>query len=309
MLCKHAMTTIADRSGLRFFALLFFLCLFLGCGAFAQQARPRAAGFTFEEAEGQYLHLREGGAPVLTYNFGMVLKPGARENLRRCCYVHPLYAPDGTPLTDDFPQDHLHHRGVFWTWPIVRVDGETYDQWLVRGAQDRFVRWIEKKAEPQTAKLAVENGWFAGERKLLKETVAIYVKRAKGNTRELDFQLLLEALDKPVEIEGTPEGNKGYGGFSVRFAPRQETVITTDTGKESKDTDMAPHRWAELKAQFQGKPAALRIEIDPSNPGAPNGWCLRHYGFLGVNFPGREPFRIVPGKPLSLKYIVTVSGQ
>lgn len=159
------------------------------------------------------------------------------------------------------------------------------------------------------ARLAVENGWFAGDRKLLKETVTIQAAPAKESTRTLAFQLLLEALDKPVELEGTHELNKGYGGFCVRFAPRDQTVITTDTGQESKDTDMVPHRWAELKARYQGKPAALRIEIDPANAGAPNGWCLRNYGFLGVNFPGRAPFRILPGEPLLLKYIVTVSGQ
>jgi hypothetical protein len=287
-----------------------FICaLFLACGASAQQAPVRPAGFTFEEAEGKYLYLREGGALVLTYNFGMILKPGVPEDRRRCCYVHPLYAPGGTVVTDDFPGDHLHHRGIFWTWPVVRVDGETYDQWLIKGAQDRFVRWIEKTVDSHSARLAVENGWFAGDRRLLKETVAIEIQPEKGGSRKLDFQLILEALDKPVEIEGTAEGNKGYGGFSVRFAPREETVITTDAGQEQKDTDMVPHRWAELTGQFQGKPAALRIDIDPGNPGAPNGWCLRHYGFLGVNFPGRAPFRIIPGKPLSLKYAVTISGR
>lgn len=32
----------------------------------------------------------------------------------RANYVHPLYDLDGHVLTEDFPKDHLHQRGIFW---------------------------------------------------------------------------------------------------------------------------------------------------------------------------------------------------
>ena len=32
----------------------------------------------------------------------------------RANYIHPLYGLDGEVLTEDFPRDHPHHRGVFW---------------------------------------------------------------------------------------------------------------------------------------------------------------------------------------------------
>ena len=31
-------------------------------------------------------------------------------------YIHPLYSLDGDPLTEEFPVDHPHHRGIFWAW-------------------------------------------------------------------------------------------------------------------------------------------------------------------------------------------------
>lgn len=31
-------------------------------------------------------------------------------------YVHPLYAPDGSPITIDSPKDHPHHRGLMLGW-------------------------------------------------------------------------------------------------------------------------------------------------------------------------------------------------
>jgi hypothetical protein len=55
----------------------------------------------------------------------------------------------------------------------------------------------------------------------------------------------------------------------------------------------------------------LRITPDQNNPAAPHQWCLRKYGFIGASFPGRtdalESYTIEPGKPLVLRFRVTVS--
>ncbi len=262
--------------------------------------------FRFREVNPDSIELSESGKPVFVYNHGMVLANGAPEAKRRSSYLHPVYAPDGTVVTDDFPRDHWHHRGVFWSWPIVRADGRKYDPWLVEGLKTRFVRWLARDTQAQSARLAVENGWFAGEKKLVKETVEIATQPARGMRRVMDFRITLEAVNVPVELEGEPAQEKGYGGFSVRFAPRQETVITTDKGVEARDTDMVPHPWVQLEGAFGGRRAGLRIDVDPGNLAFPNGWCLRKYGFLGVNYPGRKTVTLEPGAPLVMKYRVTV---
>jgi len=275
----------------------------------ALSAAAQTSPFAFRDAGPGSLELAENGRPVFVYNYGMMLKDGAPESRRRSCYLHPVYAPDGTVVTDDFPRDHDHHRGLFWAWPIVAADGQRYDLWTIRGIHQKFVRWIAREAVPALARLAVENGWYAGERKLVKETVEIVARPAVSTYRRLDLTLAFEALEQTVEISGAPEEQKGYGGLCLRFGPRRETLIRTDAGSEPHDTNMVPHRWAELEGLFDGRRAGARIEIDPSNPGYPNGWCLRHYGFLGVNFPGLRPFRLEPGRPLVLKYRVTVFSK
>jgi len=143
----------------------------------------------------------------------------------------------------------------------------------------------------------------------VKETVRVVAHRAEGSRRTLDFALVFEALGGPVELLGESASKKGYGGFNVRFAPRENTTLTTNLGKQSGDTNMVPHPWAELAADYAGRHAAVRIEIGPANPGFPNGWCLRHYGYLGVNFPGLSPYTIEPAKPLKTSYRVIVSGE
>ena len=55
-----------------------------------------------------------------------------------------------------------------------------------------------------------------------------------------------------------------------------------------------------------GRLAGARITIDSANPGYPNGWCLRNYGFLGVNFPGLDYYTLAPGTPLVMRFRVTL---
>jgi hypothetical protein len=89
--------------------------------------------FAFRETSHQSLLLEDHGKPVYEYNYGMVLKPGFPAEMSRSGYLHPVYAPDGTLLTDDFNPDHAHHRGISWMWQVVKVDGQSYDLWTVRG--------------------------------------------------------------------------------------------------------------------------------------------------------------------------------
>jgi len=262
--------------------------------------------FAFRQIDDRSLELSERGKPVFVYNHGLMRKDGVPERYNRCCYLHPVYAPDGTVLTDDFPSDHYHHRGLSWMWPIVRLEGQQYDLWTLRGIRPQFVRWTARQAGASSARLGVENGWYVGDRQVVRETVEVLAWPAEAGRRNLDLTLAFEVLERPIEIAGEPAEKKGYGGLSLRFAPRVETAIRTDKGAEARDSNMAPHAWAELEALFEGRRAGARITIDRSHPGFPNGWCLRHYGFLGVNYPGLATYTLAPARPLVLKYRVTV---
>ena len=277
------------------------LCLFL-LAAVALAETP----LQFRRVSPESIGLFEDGRPVYVYNEGVMRKEGVAEDRYRCCYVHPLYAPNGVIVTDDFPADHTHHRGVFWVWPVVNIDGKRHDLWLMKGIKKRGLSAADVWVKGDAAGLEVENGWFVGERQMVREHVEIVAKTAEGNRRVLEFRLRFEATDTPVELRGDPTDDKGYGGFCVRFAPRKNTVITTDAGREPRDSNMVPHPWAQEEGLFKGGRAGLRIDIDPSSPGHPNGWCLRHYGFLGVNYPGNDGHTLRPGEPLEMKYQVTV---
>lgn len=275
------------------------------------------AGFALREVNNSTgLELSEQGQPVFVYNYGMILAPGAPERLRRSSYLHPVYCPDGTLLTDDFNHDHPHHRGIFWAWEVVTVDGKTDDVWTVKGFKQKFVRWKTREVNGTVARLGVENGWYDGERKFVKEDVEIVTHPATKVQRVMDFKLTFEATDKPVVIVGTPDVNKFYGGFAIRTAPRDggatNTIIRTDKGISKQDGVLSRHPWAEIAGSFKGKEAGVRIEDDPANLGYPtNGWLMRHgFALLNVSYPGPEPVTLQPGKPLVLKYrVILFAGK
>jgi hypothetical protein len=174
-------------------------------------------------------------------------------------------------------------------WPVVRIEGTQYDLWALRGIRTQFVRWMAREVRGGSARLRVENGWYAGDHKVLRETVEIVAWPAEAGRRRLDLTLSFEPLERSIEIAGTPDQQKGYGGLSLRFAPREETVIRTEAGTVERDSNMVPHAWAELEGTFQGRRAGARIDIDPANPGFPNGWCLRPFVFLESTFRASRP--------------------
>lgn len=262
-----------------------------------------AQQFAWNELPGGRLELTENGAPVMVVNYGEQHAPGAPEHLKRCCYVHPLYTPAGVVVTDDFPPDHYHHRGLFWGWPQVKTSAGDYDIWLLRGVKPKLER-IDKRG-PATVVLSAL--WVAGEKTIMRETASYAAHPARSGVRDIDAALLLEALDGPVTLAGSREPGKAYGGFNVRFAPRSATVIRTSEGQSLRDEDLLPHAWAEMEATFGAHRARLRVTADPNNPGEPNLWCLRFYGFIGASFPGLKPWTVTPGKPLKLRYRVTVA--
>jgi hypothetical protein len=287
-------------------AAAFLLLLAVGTSMSAEEK------FAFREVnDSTGLELTDAGKPVFVYNYGMILAPGAAEKMRRSSYLHPVYAPDGsTVLTDDFNPNHPHHRGIFWAWEVVTVDGKTNDVWTVKGFKQKFVKWKAREASGEDARLAVENGWYDGDRKFVKEDVEILTHPVSHDQRALDFTLSFEATDKPVVIVGTPDLKKGYGGFAFRGAPRDggetKTTILTDKGISKADGVLSRHPWAEISGVFKGKEAGFRVEDNPANPGYPNnGWLMRHgFGLLNVSYPGLEPVTLEPGKPLVLKYRV-----
>ncbi len=90
-------------------------------------ANPRATARTGPGSTA----LRLNGQPVLTYisGPGTLPRPDIRPEFLRGGYLHPVVTPAGVVVTDDYPTNHIHHHGVWWSWTKTVFEGRTPDFW------------------------------------------------------------------------------------------------------------------------------------------------------------------------------------
>jgi hypothetical protein len=263
--------------------------------------------FSFSDDGDKFMTILEDGSPAITYIYGMHLAEDIPENRTRACYYHPVYGLDGEVISDDFPSDHHHHRGIFTAWPQVLVNGDTLDLWHIRGIEKRFESWRTREAGPVAAVLDAQVGWYTGDTKVVEETSRVIVYPAGTSGRALDFTITITAVDKAFSFLGA-HNERAYGGFCFRPAPREDAEITTANGYLKSDSDLVPAPWGDFSARFGGRPdfSGLTIMGNEDNPGYPNGWTLRYYGFLGIAWPGQSLYTIEADETVTLRYRVWI---
>ena len=258
----------------------------------------------------------QGDSPVLVYNHGPITcerLPQNDDRRTRSCYVHPVWGLNDEILTDDFSADHVHHHGVFWTWPHVEIEGQHYDLWVSKGIRQRFVKWLYREAGPVAAVLGVENGWFVGDRQVMTERIWIRAFRASETERAIDLELVFTPTDRPVKLVGSP--GKSYGGLTIRFDvwPRTDAIVRAPDHTvrhigsglaSSEDLSNTRLPWASLSSHFPEAPhrSAGTVMIHPDHPGFPPTWLTRCYGPLCVGYPGVEGREFQPGESFTLRY-------
>jgi hypothetical protein len=254
---------------------------------------------------------QEGEAPIVFYQSVPKSFDGA---YTRNNYLHPLWTLDGEILTEDGPEDHLHQRGVFWTWHQTYVEETRLgDAWA---CHDFGWDVAESKVEelPGGSKaLAVKVLWKSPawvdqdgkQLPVVQEDTRIVVHAADSSYRAIDVEIALRALVDAVMIGGS-EDEKGYGGFSARITmPEDLSFSSAGEAIEARTTQVEAGPWMNFEGSFggSGRKSALAIFVHPSNPGDINQWILRKRGSMqNPVFPGREPVLISKDIPTVLKY-------
>jgi hypothetical protein len=259
----------------------------------------------------------ENGKNVLFYQIEPKNHNGEYE---RNNYIHPLWGVDGAVLTEDFPADHLHHRGIFRAWHQVWIDGQRIgDPWEIKDFEQEIVNtaFSNKKA---AGILKTEVQWKSEKWKkqgekvpYLRENTIITIHPEKENYRKIDFETRLLALEENLKIGGS-EDEKGYSGFSVRM------VLPDDVKFTGPDSQVTPEVSAVKSDGYinisgsvgkNNSHGGIVIADYPENPGYPQSWILRaKRSMQNAAWPGREPAEISTQNPLVLKYsLVIYSGK
>ncbi|NAS10712.1 DUF6807 family protein [Poritiphilus flavus] len=232
----------------------------------------------------------------------------------RAHYVHPLYGMDGHILTEDFPEDHPHHRGLFWAWHQVYIGdkrvGDSWDCsdfiWEVLPPKSKIFH--EGMLEIRLRTMWKSPLWTDDKGAVIPfvmEDTRIRVFAQTDNYRIIDLETWLLALEENVRIGGS-EDAKGYGGFSLR------TVLPQDISFSSGDSPVAPKveavealPWLKISGSLakDGSAAGIvMLSYQPDEKGKEK-WILRkEKSMQNIPFPGRDTVRISDSSPTSLKY-------
>ena len=260
---------------------------------------------------GEGYQFYDGKQPVLFYR---TAPKTTKENTHsRANYCHPLYGLDGHVFTEDFPSDHLHHRGIFWAWHQVYVGNAPMgDMWACEDFKwdIHTVQIPEPQEDSAALKAGVywkSSGWKGGLAPFAEEAVTIRVHKAAGDTRWIDFDIEILALEEGLRIGGSNDV-KGYGGFSTRIVLPADIQMSGPNGPVTpQNTAVAAGNWVNFSGTFGETTSNFAILVHPSNPGHHRNWILRRSGSAqNIAYPGREPIPISTTKPLVLRYRLVV---
>ncbi|WP_044239765.1 DUF6807 family protein [Flexithrix dorotheae] len=282
-----------------------FLLLLSGFSVFSQ-------GLNLEFHDDGVL-FKEGEDSVLFYQTAVKSLNGKYE---RANYIHPLYSLDGQILTEDFPEDHPHHRGIFWAWHQFYIgDKRIGDGWEIKDFKWE-VNQVEALKNNGNAKSIVANViwksplWLddhGNEKPLVAENTTITVYPTNKNYRQVDIEISLLAMEPNTRIGGS-EDEKGYGGFSPRIKLAENATFTAPTGKVTPQRlPIKAGNWMDISGSLRNSSAVEGVAIlsNPKNPGYPNPWILRSKESMQnavFPYPGEKGTTLSHIEPTILRY-------
>ncbi len=280
----------------------------------AVRSTPAAPVVTVRQT-GSDLAVAVAGKAVLTYVGGAGRLPSSDINpvFQRGGYIHPVRAPSGRILTDDYPADHRHQHGVMFAWTSAEFEGRKTDFWNMGNALAR----VEAVGVDATWSGAVHGGWTARHRYVdltsgapkpaLNEewTTRVY---ALGAAPQPVYMFDVDVRQAPATATPLVLPEYHYGGMAVRGAasfmgaPTNEIVMTSD-GRDRAAADNTRARWAHISGTVDGAIAGIAMLGHPDNFRAPEPMRVHPVDPYICFVPSRlGAWSITPERPHVAKY-------
>lgn len=252
--------------------------------------------------------LKQDGAEVLRYQTEK--PPGSKLSVESACYFHPLTTPKGVVITDVAPDDHKHHRGVFFAW--VEMHGaKDADFWgWGQHAPKKDRRVVHRESKEDGGALLIRNDWVAEDTVMMREEIRA-TARTDGDLRIVDLAYTL-----------TPEADTtvarwAFSGFVVRTRKDGKITVQGPEGEvkrpSPKHTDPASNwpdaPWYAFAMELKdGTAAGVAVMGHPSN--LPASWhVVKGIGMLNPAVCAPSALSLKAKEPVVLRYrIVAFDG-
>ncbi len=274
-----------------FFGPLAFMAILLGCikqsvttSLLETEQTPQLS--LVEDSDSIRISFAE--KPVLSYHkttrFPGIGNPSYYQ---RSGFIHPLFAPNGTILTDDFPVGHIHQHGVFLALVKTRIGNRSHDFWNQQNHTGTIIHdtiteiFIESdhvgfEARLQHLAIAGQDTFVA-----INESWIVSVKNS-GYPFVIDFVSIMQsAISDTIVVEPYH-----YGGFALR-GPRQwydseilknegevglnyigtdgKGGFLTDDGKTRLNGNHSNAKWVSFIGSISGRKSGVTVLSHPSN--------------------------------------------
>ncbi len=235
---------------------------------------------------------------------------GSGLSVASACYFHPLTTPGGTVVTAVGPDDHRHHRGIFFGW-VEMKGAQSADFWgggefaPAKGRQ--IVNKLVETSPPGFGYLRFRcvNDWQVDGVRMVGEDLRVGFGILDGaSTLELSVQL---KVDAPVTL-----ARRGFGGFAVRLRKEGQLQAIGPAGAVAlappKHTDPGTNwpdaPWYGLHSKYpDGKETTVVVVGRHTHP--PTSWhVVPGIGLINPSITGPGPVVLTPDKPLVLRYRV-----
>jgi len=284
------------------------ICLFLGINSLSAQ-------ISIKKGDGG-LWILDGQNKVAFYQkeeLSMNLESG------RANFLHPVYLPDGTEITENAPADHPHHRGIFWAWHQILIGGEPVsDGWLLQNfsvnvKSVEFKRVDRGKGVLETISFWQSPLWKEGSESFLQETTKYTFYPQNGNYRQIRIDISLMSLVDHLLLGGSDD-EKCYGGFSVRMKLPEDIRFIGENGEvEPQNEAVESGSYMNMTGSVgkNGNKGGIIVYADPGNQPTPQTWILRKKNSMqNAVFPGCTPVELKKDVSMTLSYtLILYNGK
>jgi hypothetical protein len=246
------------------------------------------------------IEIVRGDTRVLRYNYAVVAGPeGSSALCARSGFIHPLWSPAGTILTEIHPPHHNHHMGF---WNLGEGQGTV-----------RFREFKQKCSGPVYGGFVAEHEHVdltapEGEKTILNETWAVRVYDVGGPDKGCWLWDLVStqrcATESPLQ-----QLQHRYGGFGFRATRdwnAENSEYLTSEGKTRKDGHGTRARWCDISGKTGATWTGVTVMSHPQNFRHPEPMRIwppeSKYVFFGFAPSQLGDWQMAPGKDYVFRY-------
>ena len=264
-------------------------------------------------ADERLLRVTSGNERIFDFQLKPELpEPGIRDAFKRAGYMHPVYAPAGRIVTDDYPSDHPHQHGIMFAWTKTEFEGRHPDFWNM-GSGTGSVEfdgignsWSGPVHAGFTARLRYVDLSAAKPVTALNELWAVRAYSLRSGQKPYTIFDIIStqqaAGNNPLLLP-----DYRYGGIAVRghrnWRKKETVSFLTSEGKDRIAGDDTRARWCSIAGNVDGAVVGIAAFGHPDNFRAPQPVRI-HPDDPYFNFSPSKlgDWRIDPGKPYVSRY-------